>query len=204
MPMPIKKETRFFLTSLVVGSFLFGISTETFANPITYGTSKSSMDKYAENQIEKDGGNLSENGNTQKGSQNKHTSFEDDNSSDPVISVRKEKVSTQKESVQSVERKTEEKKENTYQPKPYQRRYVYDQVDIYHDGQIVERVPLFKEVIATPTKKEGKVGRDVRVRRQYVRGWTVNNDSRIPILDTDESSQFYEENENHQADVENM
>ena len=162
------------------------------------------MDKYAENQIEKDGGNLSENKNTQKGNQNKHASFEDDNSSDPVISVCKEKAPRQKETVQSVDRKEEEKKENTYQPKPYRRRYVYDRVDIYHAGQIVERVPLYKDVVATPTKKDGKVGREVRIRRQYVRGWTINNDSRIPILDTEESSRFYEENENHQVDVENM
>lgn len=202
--MPLKKRTKVFFTSIVMGVFLFGISTEIFAEPITYGTAKSSMDKYAENQIEKDGGNLSENKNTQKGKQNKHASFEDDNFSDPVISVRKEKAPRQKETVQSVDRKEEEKKENTYQPKPYRRRYVYDRVDIYHAGQIVERVPLYKDVVATPTKKDGKVGREVRIRRQYVRGWTINNDSRIPILDTEESSQFYEENENHQADVENM
>lgn len=202
--MPLKKRTKVFFTSIVIGSFLFVISTEIFAEPITYGTAKSSMDKYAENQTEKDGGNLSENKNAQKEKQNRHVSFEDDNSSDPVISVRKEKVSRQKETAQSVGRKEEEKKENTYQPKPYRRRYVYDQVDIYHDGQIVERVPLYKDVVATPTKKDGKVGREVRIRRQYVRGWTINNDSRIPILDTEESSQFYEENENHQADVENM
>ena len=202
--MPFKKKPKVFFTSIVIGSFLFGISTEIFAEPITYGTAKSSMDKYAENQTEKDGGNLSENKNAQKEKQNRHVSFEDDNSSDPVISVRKEKVSRQKETAQSVDRKEEDKKENTYQPKPYRRRYVYDQVDIYHDGQIVERVPLYKDVVATPTKKDGKVGREVQIRRQYVRGWTVNNDSRIPILDTEESSRFYEENENYQADVENM
>lgn len=202
--MPFKKKTKVFFTSIVIGSFFFGISTEIFAEPITYGTAKSSMDKYAENQTEKDGGNLSENKNAQKEKQNRHVSFEDDNSSDPVISVRKEKVSRQKETAQSVDRKEEEKKEKTYQPKPYRHRYVYDQVDIYHEGQIVERVPLYKEVVATPTKKDGKIGREVRIRRQYVRGWTINNDSRIPILDTEESSQFYEENENHQADVENM
>lgn len=202
--MPLKKRTKVFFTSIVIGNFLFGISTEIFAEPITYGTAKSSMDKYAENQTEKDGGNLSENKNAQKEKQNRHVFFENDNSSDPVISVRKEKASRQKETAQSVGRKEEEKKENTYQPKPYRRRYVYDQVDIYHEGQIVERVPLYKDIVATPTKKDGKVGREVRIRRQYVRGWTINNDSRIPILDTEESSRFYEENENHQVDVENM
>ena len=71
--MPLKKRTKVFFTSIVIGNFLFGISTEIFAEPITYGTAKSSMDKYAENQTEKDGGNLSENKNAQKEKQNRPT-----------------------------------------------------------------------------------------------------------------------------------
>ena len=197
---------RKFITSALTGLFLFGLSTVTFAEPVTYGTAKSTMDKYAENQVECDGGNLSENTSAQaKKQKQQHASFEDNSSDDPAISVRREKVSQPKrESVKKEQVVKEDKKENTYQPKPYNRRYIYDYVDVYNDGQIVERVPLYKQVVATPTKKDGQIGRQVTITRQYVKGWTVNNNSRIPILDKEETSRFYQEDENHQADVENM